>query len=139
VREGGRIVGVAAIIVAQPSTPGRREVAQLIGPSVRSLFPTGVQAYPDLARRGLTGVKLVISTPTRPQGSDRRSAQRHLAAIAVHFMRNALACVPKPEHCYCRRYHQVFLQPIRCAAQVAPGMTVARRWQARRLHGRRRA
>ena len=60
VREGGRIVSVAAIIAVAVTTEGRREIVGLhIGPSEAEPFWTAFLR--DLAKRGLKGVKLVIS------------------------------------------------------------------------------
>ncbi len=59
-REGGRIVSVAAIIAVAVNTDGKREIVGLhIGPSEAEPFWSGF--LKSLARRGLKGVKLVIS------------------------------------------------------------------------------
>ena len=59
-REGGRIVSVAAIIAVAVNTEGKREIVGLhIGPSEAETFWSGF--LKNLARRGLRGVKLVIS------------------------------------------------------------------------------
>src|SRR6201988_1528884 len=59
-REGGRIVSVAAIIAVAANTDGRREIVGLhIGPSEAETFWSSF--LKSLARRGLRGVKLVIS------------------------------------------------------------------------------
>ena len=59
-REGGRIVSVAAIIAVAVNTDGKREIVGLhIGPSEAETFWSGF--LKSLARRGLRGVKLVIS------------------------------------------------------------------------------
>src|SRR3954454_4158072 len=60
VREGGRIVSVAAIVAVAVSTDGRREIVGLgIGPSEAEPFWSSF--IKGLVRRGLKGVKLVIS------------------------------------------------------------------------------
>src|SRR3954468_19401828 len=60
VRAGGRIVSVAAIIAVAVTTEGKREIVGLpIGPSEAEPFWTTFLR--DLAKRGLKGVKLVIS------------------------------------------------------------------------------
>ena len=60
VREGGRIVSVAAIIAVAVTTEGKREIVGLhIGPSEAEPFWSTFLR--DLVRRGLKGVKLVIS------------------------------------------------------------------------------
>jgi putative transposase len=59
-REGGRIVSVAAIIAVAVNTDGRREIVGLhIGPSEAETFWSSF--LKSLARRGLRGIKLVIS------------------------------------------------------------------------------
>jgi hypothetical protein len=60
VREGGRIVSVAAIIAVAVTTEGKREIVGLhVGPSEAEPFWSTFLR--DLVRRGLKGVKLVIS------------------------------------------------------------------------------
>ncbi len=60
VRENGRIVSVAVIVAVGVNSDGRREVLGLeIGPSEAETFWTAFLR--KLARRGLRGVKLVIS------------------------------------------------------------------------------
>src|SRR5215203_3784191 len=60
VREGGRIVSVAAIIAVAANTDGRREIIGLhIGPSEAETF--WATFLKSMVRRGLRGVKLVIS------------------------------------------------------------------------------
>src|SRR3984957_7997185 len=60
VREGGRIVSVAATVAVAANTEGRREIVGLgIGPSEAETF--WADFLKRLTRRGLRGVKLVIS------------------------------------------------------------------------------
>jgi transposase-like protein len=60
VREGGRIVSVAAIIAVAVNTEGRREIVGLgLGPSEAEPFWSGF--LKSLVKRGLKGIKLVIS------------------------------------------------------------------------------
>jgi putative transposase len=60
VRQGGRIVSVAAIIAVAANTDGRREIIGLgIGPSEAETFWT--EFLRSLKARGLGGVRLVIS------------------------------------------------------------------------------
>ncbi|MBD5635633.1 MAG: IS256 family transposase [Candidatus Eremiobacteraeota bacterium] len=95
VRQAGRIVSAAVIIAVAVNTDGVREIVGLaVGPSEAE--PFWLKFLRDLTRRGLRGVKLVIS-------------DAHLglkAAIAkvfnatwqrcrVHFMRNALGYANK--------------------------------------------
>jgi transposase-like protein len=59
-REGGRIVSVAAIIAVAANTEGKREIVGLhIGPSEAETF--WATFLKSMLRRGLRGVKLVIS------------------------------------------------------------------------------
>jgi putative transposase len=59
-REGRRVVSVAAIIAVAANTEGKREIVGLhIGPSEAETFWSGF--LKSLVRRGLRGVKLVIS------------------------------------------------------------------------------
>jgi putative transposase len=118
VREGGRIVSVAAIIAVALSTDGRREIIGLgIGPSEAEPFWSSF--IKGLVRRGLKGVKLVIS--------DAHDGLRHaitgvLSAAwqrcRVHWMRNALAQVSKGRHTMlAAAIRQAFLQPDAAAAR----------------------
>jgi len=91
VRESGRIVSVAVIIAVGVNSDGRREVLGMdIGPSEAEPFWT--EFLRKLARRGLRGVKLVISDAH--EGIKAAGAKVLHAAwqrCRVHFMRNALA------------------------------------------------
>src|SRR4051794_41458233 len=60
VRDGGRIVSVAAIIAVAVDSEGRREIVGLhLGPSEAETF--WATFLRSLVKRGLKGVKLVIS------------------------------------------------------------------------------
>jgi putative transposase len=95
VREGGRIVSVAAIIAVAVDAEGRREIVGLgLGPSEAEPFWSTF--LKGLVRRGLKGVRLVVS--------DAHEGLKHAIAkvlgaawqrCRVHWMRNALAHVPK--------------------------------------------
>ena len=64
VREAGRIVSVAVIVAVGVNSDGRREVLGMdIGPSEAETFWT--EFLRKLRRRGLRGVKLVISDASR--------------------------------------------------------------------------
>ena len=91
VREGGRIISVAAIIAMAVNTEGRREIVGLhIGPSEAEVFWSDF--LKDLVRRGLTGVKLVISDAHEGlKGAITRVMGATWQRCRVHFMRNALA------------------------------------------------
>jgi transposase-like protein len=117
VREGGRIVSVAAIIAVAVDTEGRREIVGLhSGPSEAEPFSTTFLR--ELVRRGLRGVKLVISDAHEGL---KAAITRVLGATwqrcRVHFMRNALAHVPKGQHTMvAAAIRQAFIQPDRVAA-----------------------
>jgi transposase-like protein len=93
VREGGRIVSVAVIIAVGVNSDGRREVLGMaVGPSEAEPFWT--KFLRSLTRRGLRGVKLVISDAHEGL---KAAAAKVLSSTwqrcRVHFMRNALAHV----------------------------------------------
>src|SRR3954467_5492250 len=111
VRDGGRIVSVAAIIAVAVDTEGRREIVGLgIGPSEAEPFWSAF--LKGLVKRGLKGVKLVISDA---HDGLRLAITRVLGAswqrCRVHWMRNALAHVPKGQHTMvAAAIRQAFLQ-----------------------------
>jgi putative transposase len=111
VRDGGRIVSVAAIIAVAVNTEGKREIVGLgIGPSEAEPFWSSF--IKGLVKRGLRGVKLVISDA---HDGLRHAITRVLGATwqrcRVHWMRNALAHVPKGQHTMvAAAIRQAFLQ-----------------------------
>jgi len=111
-REGGRIVSVAAIIAVAVNTDGRREIIGLkVGPSEAETFWSSF--LKALVRRGLKGVKLVVSDAHEGL---KQAITRVLGATwqrcRVHWMRNALAYVPKGQHTMvAAALRQAFLQP----------------------------
>jgi putative transposase len=91
VRQNGRIVSVAVIVAVGVNGDGRREVLGMdIGPSEAETFWTAFLR--KLARRGLRGVKLVVSDAHEGL---KAAVAKVLSATwqrcRVHFMRNALA------------------------------------------------
>ena len=93
VREGGRIISVAVIIAVAANTDGRREILGMaVGPSEAETFWTDFLR--SLTRRGLRGVKLVISDSHEGL---KKAVRKVLSATwqrcSVHFMRNAMASV----------------------------------------------
>ncbi len=91
VRQNGRIVSVAVIVAVGVNSDGRREVLGMdIGPSEAESFWTAFLR--KLTRRGLRGVKLVISDAHE---GIKAAVSKLLCATwrrcRVHFMRNALA------------------------------------------------
>jgi putative transposase len=91
VRQSGRVVSVAIIVAVGANSDGRREVLGIdIGPSEAETFWTAFLR--KLSRRGLRGVKLVISDA---HDGIKAAIAKVLHATwqrcRVHFARNALA------------------------------------------------
>jgi transposase-like protein len=117
VREGGRIVSVAAIIAMAVDTAGRREIVGLhIGPSEAE--PFWASFLKDLVRRGLKGVKLVVSDAHEGlKAAIRRVIGATWQRCRVHFARNALAYVPRGQHAMvAAAIRQAYIQPDRKSA-----------------------
>ncbi len=96
-REAGRIVSVAVIVAVGVNTEGQREVLGVkVGASEAEPFWT--ELLRSLNRRGLRGVKLVISDSHE---GIKAAASKVLKATwqrcRVHFMRNALAYANKTQ------------------------------------------
>src|SRR5215831_11801163 len=91
VRQAGRIVSVAVIIAVGVNSDGRREVLGMdIGPSEAAPFWTDFLR--KLTRRGLRGVKLVISDSHEGiKAAVSRVLNATWQRCRVHFMRNVLA------------------------------------------------
>jgi transposase-like protein len=117
-REGGRIVSVAAIIAVACNAEGRRQIIGLhIGPSEAETFWSSFLR--SMVRRGLKGVKLVISDAHEGL---KAAITRVLGATwqrcRVHWMRNALAHVPKAQQpMAAAALRQAFLQPDQDSAR----------------------
>jgi putative transposase len=94
-REAGRIVSVAVIIAVGVNTEGQREVLGMsVGASEAEAFWTSFLR--SLARRGLRGVKLVISDDHEGlKAAVTKLLKATWQRCRVHFMRNALVHVPK--------------------------------------------
>jgi putative transposase len=97
VRQDGRIVSIAAIIAVGVNGDGRREVLGMdIGVSEAATF--WIEFLRKLTRRGLRGVKLVISDAHE---GIKAAVSRVLSATwqrcSVHFMRNALVHAGKTQ------------------------------------------
>ena len=90
-RQQGRIVSVAVIVAVAVNTDGRREVLGLeIGASEAETFWTAFLR--KLARRGLRGVKLVISDAHEGlKAAIAKVLNASWQRCRVHFMRNVLA------------------------------------------------
>ena len=91
VRESGRIVSVAVIVAVGVNRDGRREVLGMdIGPSEAETF--WMEFLRKLARRGLRGVKLVISDAHEGiKAAVAKVLHTSWQRCRVHFMRNVLA------------------------------------------------
>ena len=112
VRQGGRIVSVAAIIAVAVDTEGRREVVGL-GPGPSEAEPFWSTFLRGLLRRGLAGVRLVVSDAHEGL---KAAAAKVLGATwqrcRVHWMRNALAHVAKGQQTVvAAALRQAFFQP----------------------------
>ncbi|WP_024882141.1 IS256 family transposase [Methylosinus sp. LW3] len=90
-RQNGRIVSVATIVAVGVNADGRREVLGMdTGPSEAETFWT--EFLRGLRRRGLRGVKLVISDAHEGlKAAVAKVMNASWQRCRVHFMRNALA------------------------------------------------
>jgi putative transposase len=113
VREQGRVVSMAVVVAIGVRASGEREVLGLdVGPSEDGAF--WLQFLRSLVARGLGGVKLVISDA-------HQGLKGAIAAVLqgaswqrcrVHFVRNALALVPKTAaQMVAATIRTVFVQP----------------------------
>jgi putative transposase len=112
VREGGRIVSIAAIVAVAVDSQGRREIVGLhLGPSEAETF--WATFLKKLLKRGLTGVKLAISDAHEGlKAAIRRVLGATWQRCRVHWMRSALAHVPKGQQTMvAAALRQAFLQP----------------------------
>src|SRR3954452_103949 len=91
VRQSGRVVSVAVIVAVGVNSDGRREVLGMdIGPSEAETFWTAFLR--KLARRGLRGIKLVISDAHEGiKAAVAKVLHASWQRCRVHFMRNVLA------------------------------------------------
>src|ERR1700710_748426 len=116
-REGGQIRTVAVIVAVAVTTDGKREIVGLhIGPSEAETFWSTF--LKSLVRRGLRGVKLVISDAHEGlKGAIRRVMGASWQRCRVHWMRNALAHVSKGQQSMAAAaLRQAFIQPDRTNA-----------------------
>ncbi len=95
VRTSGRIVSVAVIIAVGVNTDGTREILGMaVGPSEAEPFWT--EFLRSLSRRGLRGVKLVISdSHVGLKAAITKVFKSSWQRCRVHFVRNALAYAGK--------------------------------------------
>jgi transposase-like protein len=119
VRDGGRVVSMAVVIAVGVNAEGQREILGLdVGPSEDGAF--WLAFLRSLVARGLSGVQLVTSDAHEGlkgaigavlQGA---SWQR----CRTHFMRNALALVPKSaQQMVAATIRTVFVQPDAASAR----------------------
>jgi putative transposase len=128
VRDGGRVVSQAVVLAVGVTASGQREIVGVdVGPSDDGAF--WLAFLRSLVARGLGGVRLVTS--------DAHEGLRQAIGTVlhgevwqrcrVHFLRNALALVPKSvQHMVAATIRTVFVQPTAEAArtqwrQVADG------------------
>lgn len=117
VRQNGCIVSIAAIIATGVNQDGRREILGLgLGLSEAAAF--WIEFLRGLMRRGLKGVKLVVSDAHEGL---KAAITQVLGATwqrcRVHFMRSLLANVPKGQQTVVSAaVRQVFVQPDRKTA-----------------------
>jgi putative transposase len=97
VRSAGRIISVAVIIAVGVNTEGIREVLGMaVGPSEAETF--WLDFLRSLSRRGLRGVKLVISDAHEGlKAAIGKIFKASWQRCRIHFMRNALAHAGKGE------------------------------------------
>jgi len=91
VRQAGRIVSVAVTVAVGANADGRREVLGMaVGPSEAEIF--WIDFLRSLARRGLRGVKLVISDAHEGiKAAVSKVMNATWQRCRVHFMRNVMA------------------------------------------------
>ncbi|MCQ8119989.1 IS256 family transposase [Methylomonas rosea] len=119
VRQGGRVVSIAAIIATSVNPEGKREILGLgIGASEAKEF--WVEFLRTLVARGLSGVQLVISDSHI--GLKTAIGQVLTAAwqrCRVHFTRNLQVCVPKDcAGMVAALLRQIFTQPDKASASA---------------------
>jgi len=97
-RESGTVEGQAVVVAVAVNTEGRREVLGMaVGPAETEAFWTDFLR--SLRRRGLSGVRLVTSDAHEGL---KQAIGKVMGATwqrcRVHFLRNALAHVPRRQH-----------------------------------------
>ncbi len=119
-RVDGRVVSRAVVIATGVTATGAREVLGVdVGDSEDEVFWTGFLR--SLRQRGLTGVRLVISDAHLglKAAVDRVLAGASWQRCRVHFVRNALAKVPKGHaEMVAATIRTIFVQPDAAAARA---------------------
>ncbi len=120
--KGGRVASRAVVIATGVRADGHREVlGSDVGDSEDEVFWTDFLR--SLRERGLSGVQLVISDA---HTGLKKAIKRVLSGASwqrcrVHFMRNALARVPKGQAEMGRGRHPHHLRPARHRPRARPG------------------
>jgi putative transposase len=113
VRENGRVVSQAIVLAIGIRSSGEREVLGLdVGPSEDGAF--WLQFLRALVARGLSGVQLVVSDAHEGLKNALRAVLQGASwqRCRVHFVRNALALVPKSAaQLVAATIRTVFVQP----------------------------
>lgn len=119
VRAGGRVTSMAVVIAIGVRDTGEREVLGLdVGPSEDGAF--WLQFLRSLVARGLSGVQLVVSDAHQGlKGAVAAVLQKATwQRCRVHFVRNALALVPKSAaQMVAATIRTVFVQPDAASAR----------------------
>jgi putative transposase len=119
VREQGRVVSMAVVIAIGVAASGQREVLGLdVGPSEDGAF--WLQFLRGLVARGLSGVQLVISDAHQGLKSAIAAVLQGASwqRCRVHFVRNALALVPRgAQQMVAATIRTVFVQPDAATAR----------------------
>jgi putative transposase len=123
VRQAGRIVSVAVIIAVAVNTDGVREILGVaVGPSEAEPFWT--EFLRSLTRRGLRGVKLVISDAHLGlKAAVAKVFKASWQRCRVHFIRNALAFAAKGQR-------QIVLALINTVFAQDDAKAAAEQWAA---------
>src|SRR6266566_8140194 len=119
VRENGRVISMAVLIAVGVRSSGEREVVGVdVGPAEDHEF--WLQFLRQLASRGLSGVRLVISDSHL--GLKQAVAQVFVGSTwqrcRVHFMRNAMATVPKVAQQICRLFEKRYPQLVKVVQEA---------------------
>ena len=117
-RQGGQIISVAVIIAVAANTEGRREIIGL-NVGLSEAAPFWIDFLRSLNKRGLKGVKLVVSDAHEGL---KKAIQQVLGATwqrcRVHTMRNLLVRVPRAQQSrVATAIREVFVQPTQDKAR----------------------
>ena len=113
VRQDGRIVSMAILVVCGVNTQGQREILA-IEPMLEESKETYKQLFASLKERGLSGVQLVVSDAHLGlQAAIRESfPMASWQRCKVHFMRNIMAHIPhKEKESFAAQLKQIWLAP----------------------------